>query len=142
MKCLLIAMMIFTASLSQAKVQCTVSAAPSVKEGDYTQPLWAGEAVKSLYLVVNKTTFSVQEVDVTQFTSFEQWKKINGSAIVILNPQENNQYMMAVGHVDASRGQTNALPMDAIAFGKLNDQQFLALMVPSQNLAVTCAILK
>jgi hypothetical protein len=139
---ILSAAMLFAASASQAKVICNVNSSDPKQDMVFDRVLFSSEVTSPHYLIVSKDAQSAQEVQINQFDNFAKLRAINGQTMVTLSQQENGQYAITVGHVDVTKGKTNALPLDAMAFGAVTDQQFLDLIVPAKNLSIICTTLK
>jgi hypothetical protein len=101
--------------------------------------LFSTEVESPKLILVDKSNSSASEVQMSQFQSFRQWKAINGQVLITLSTQENaSGYLIAVGQVDTSKKNTNALPLVAMAAGPVSEQSPLNLTVPPKNLSVTC----
>ena len=134
---LVYAAMFLVTCVSQAKTVCNVNAGDPKQDMVFDRTLFTGEVTTPRYLLIKAEAQSAEEVQLTQFDSFEKWKAVNGATLVSLSVQENGEYGITVSHLDHSK-RSNMLPLDAMAIGPVVDKQFLTLIVPAKNLSVVC----
>ena len=125
------------ATLSQAKTVCNLNSGDPQKDMVFDHVLFSGEITSPKILLVSKDNSSASEVQLSQFTSFEKWKAIDGRTLVTFS-QQNGSYGITVGQIDTSKGDTNALPLNAMAIGPVTQQSPLNLVVPPKNLSAIC----
>ena len=131
---------LFLAGAAQAKTICSLESGDPKQDMVFANVLFSGEVIAPKYLLVNKAASAATEVQMSQFTTYEQWKAINGQTLVTFSPQQNGGYGITVGEIDL--GKTNALPLVALVIGAVTEANPLSLIVPAKNLSGICVNLK
>jgi hypothetical protein len=129
---------LLAASVSSAKTFCSISSGIPQRDMVYDRSLFSGEITSPKYILVNKDLTAAAEVQLSQFTTMEQWKAIDGQVLVSFSNPQNDTYGITVGQIDMSKADTNALPLVALAVGPVTEKGPLTLVVPQNRLSTVC----
>lgn len=134
MTVILAALMIGT--MAQAKTLCTINKQNPKEEMTFDQTIFSGEVQDSEIFVLKPDGSLVRNFKLDGIKSEAEFRRLDKSTIISVSKQENGMYGITVGTFDVSKGDSNALPMDAMALGSAD--KILNLIAAKKDLSVAC----
>lgn len=137
-KVMLLAILVLSASVAQAKVHCSVNASSS-NNNEYDQSIFTGEVNSSLILLVDLKKKSARPTNFSDLDTLPKWQAVDGQTFVTMSRQNSkDSYGISIGKVDLSK-QGDALPILAMSVGSIGSkEQILALTAPETGLSIVC----
>lgn len=123
-------------TVAQAKTICTINKENPKEEMTFDQTVFSGEVQDSEIFVLKPNGSLVRNFNLEGINSEAEFKGLDKSTIISVSKQENGMYGITVGTFDVSKGETNALPMDAMALG--SSDKVLNLIAAKKDLSIAC----
>ena len=136
------AAVLLVAQISNAQINCNVSTGNiSPSNLTFDQLLYTGAINDTTYVLVQTGSSNAKAVTLSELDTYAKLKAVNGATLVTFSGSNPAGFSITASKIDVSKTEQIFAPQ-AMAFGALDEQRGLNLILPTAKLSLNCTASK